>query len=128
MEKKKSQVRSVVFKKEFTNSYGTSYIFDVVFENEDAGQFFSKEKDQKTFRQGVEVEYTIEQKVNGQYTNYTVKPFQANGQAGGFPKGNPSYEHKRTALKCATELVCHGKLDEKQLIPAAEKFMTFLNA
>lgn len=126
METKKSIVRSAIFKKANSGTNGIYYIFDIFFDNGDKGVYFSKTETQDIFKEGVDTDYTIEAKVNGNYTNYSIKPVRA---ANGFVpgKGNPSYEHKRVALKCATDLVCAGKVNEKDLIPAAEKLMKFLN-
>jgi hypothetical protein len=126
MEKKKSTVRTAIYKKEYTNSIsGTFHIFEITFDNNDKGQYFSKSKDQTTFVEGQEVEYTIETKVNGQYTNYSIKPVQAGFVPG---KGNPAYEHKRTALKCAVDLCAAGKIELKKINEYSESFMKFLNA
>jgi|SRR5687767_8837142 len=125
METKKSVVKSAIFKKANSGTNGLYYIHEITFENGDTGVYFSKTEAQDTFKTGVETEYTIEAKVNGQYTNYSIKPIRAAGFVPG--KGNPSYEHKRTALKCATDLVCAGKIPEKDIIHAAEKLMKFLN-
>lgn len=125
MEQKKSITRSAIFKKSGSSSFGEYHVFEITFDNGDKGNYISKSKEQTTFKEGVEVEYTIEVKENGNYKNYTIKPVKANGFIPG--KGNPSYEHKRVALKCATDLVCSGKVPEKDLIHAAEKLMKFLN-
>lgn len=125
METKKSQVKSAVFKKSANGTNGMYHMFEIIFANGDKGSYFSSNLNQETFKEGQEVEYTIEAKVNGQYTNYSIKPVRA---AGTRPMGNPVFEHKRVALKCATDLVCSGKIEEKNLIPAAKKLMEFLNA
>lgn len=126
METKKSIVRTAIFKKAFSGKNGLAYIFDITFDNQDTGQYFSNSEKQDVFQEGKEIEYTIEQKTNGNYTNYSIRPVKSgNGFVPG--KGNPAYEHKRVALRCACDLVCAGKIDEKNLIPAAEKLMTFLN-
>ena len=127
MEQKKSIPRSIIFKKAHSGTNGLFYIFDIKFDNGDGGQFFSKSEDQTIFKEGQETEYTIEKKENGQYVNYSIKPVKA---ANGFTpgKGNPQIEHRRVALKCAVDLASSGKLDMKQIIPSAEKFMEFLNA
>lgn len=125
METKKSIVRSAIFQKAFNGKNGEAFIFEITFDNGDKGQFFSSTKDQSTFKEGTEIEYTYEQKINGQYTNYYVKPVRAGGFVPG--KGNPAYEHKRVALKCATDLVCAGKVPDKDILLAAEKLMKFLN-
>jgi len=125
MEQKKSIVKSVIFKKAHSGNNGLFYIFDLTFDNGDKGQYFSSKEQQDAFKEGQETEYTIEEKINGQYKNYSIKPLK---QAGARPMGNPVFEHKRTALKCATDLVCHGKVEEKNLIAAAEKLMKFLTS
>lgn len=128
MEQKKSIVRSAIFKKAFSGKNGLAYIFEITFDNGDSGQYFNSKETQDTFKEGQEIEYTIETKVNGNFTNHSIKPVRAANGTGFVPgKGNPAYEHKRVALKCATDLVCAGKVPEKDLIAAAEKLMKFLN-
>lgn len=126
MEQKKSVVRTAIFKKANNGKNGLYYIHEITFDNGDTGVYFSNSETQDTFKIGVETEYTIEAKVNGQYTNYNIKPLKA---AGGFVpgKGNPSYEHKRVALKCAVELCAAGKIEKKEISTYSESFMKFLN-
>lgn len=125
METKKSIVRSAIFKKAFSGKNGLAYIFEIAFDNGDIGQFFSSTETQTTFKQGEETDYTIEKKENGQYVNITIRPVKtANGFVPG--KGNPQYEHKRVALKCAVDLACSGKIDKKDISVFAESFMKFL--
>lgn len=126
MEQKKATVKSAVYKKSINTQYGESYIFDITMDNGDSGQYFSKTQDQSKFQQGKEVEYTIEKKVNGQYTNFSIKPVQLNGFTPG--KGNPSYEHRRTALKCSVDLAIAGKIELGKIATYADSFMKFLNA
>lgn len=126
MEQKKSIVRSAIFKKAHSGTNGMFFIFEITMDNGDSGQFFNKAETQDVFKEGQEVEYTIEKKVNGNYTNYTIKPLKA---ANGFVpgKGNPQYEHKRVALTCATNLAAAGKIETKQIKDFSESFMKFLN-
>jgi len=124
MEKKKSIVRSAIFQKSINSSYGESHIFKVTFDNQDKGQYFSKTNPQSTFQEGKEIEYTIEEKVNGRYTNYLIKPVQLNGFTPG--KGNPMYEHKRVALTCACNLAANGTIELKKISEYATSFMKFL--
>jgi hypothetical protein len=128
MENKRSIVRTAIFQKSLSSEkYGDSHIFEITFDNGDKGQYFSKTKDQNLFQEGKESDYTIEQKVNGQYTNYAIKPVkqQQNG-FGGF-KANPVHENKRTALKCAVELAGAGKIETTKISDYATSFMKFLN-
>lgn len=127
METKKSIVRSAIYKKSFQGKNGTGHIFEITFDNTDAGQYFTSTQTQDVFKEGQEIEYTIEEKVNGQYTNYTIKPVKA---AGGFVpgKGNPAYEHKRCALTNAVNLCGTGKITVKEISTYAESFMKFLQS
>lgn len=123
---KKSVARSVIFKKTGSGNNGEYHIFEITFDNGDKGDYVTKKNPQDYFKEGAEVAYTIETVVNGQYTNYKVRPVQANGFVPG--KGNPSYEHKRVALKCATDMVCSGKVAEKDILTASDKLFNWLNA
>lgn len=125
---KKSIVRSAIFKKAFSGKNGLAYIFDITFDNGDNGQYFSSKETQDIFKEGQEAEYTIEQKVNGNYTNYSVKPIAKNGNGFVPGKGNPSYEHKRVALKCAVDLCAAKIIEKKEISTYCESFMKFLNA
>lgn len=125
MEQKKSIVRSAIFKKSGNGNYGEYHIFEIGFDNGDKGDFVSKNNPQSTFKEGVEIEYTIEVSENGNYKNYKIKPVKKDGFVPG--KGNPAYEHKRTALKCAVDLCAAGKYDVGKIGEYANSFMKFLN-
>lgn len=125
METKKSIVRSAIFKKANSGANGLYYIHEITFDNNDTGVYFSKTETQDVFKVGQETDYTIEAKVNGQYTNYSIKPVKVNGFVPG--KGNPAYEHKRTALKCAVDLAVSGKIELGKISDYAGSFMKFLN-
>lgn len=125
METKKSIVRTAIFKKEW-NGKG---IYEITFDNGDKGQYFSESKEQSAFKEGQEIEYTYEKKEKDGFTNYYVKPAnqQRNGFNGGFPKGNPVYEHKRIALTNACNLASAGKIGLDKIGEYAGSFMKFLN-
>lgn len=125
METKKSIVRSAIFQKANSGTNGMYYIHEITFDNGDKGKYFSKSETQDTFQAGKEIEYTIEEKINGNYTNYSVKPVRPAFVPG---KGNPSYEHRRTALKCSVDLVVAGKIELNKVSEYATSFMKFLNA
>lgn len=124
MEQKKSIVRSAIYQKAFNGKNGEAHIFEIIMDNGDKGQYFSSSKDQSIFKEGQETEYTYEQKINGQYTNYYIKPVKTGFTPG---KGNPAYEHKRTALKCAVDLCAAGKIELKEISKYSDSFMKFLN-
>jgi hypothetical protein len=126
METKKSIVRSAIYKKSFSGQFGEGFIHEITFDNNDKGDYISKSNPQTSFVVGKESDYTIEEKQNGNYKNYTIKPVkQQNGFVPG--KGNPAYEHKRTALRCAVDLVAAGKIEVGKIKEYSESFMKFLN-
>jgi len=120
---KKSIVRTVIFKKSGTGKFGDYHVFEVTFDNGDKGDYLSKNNPQTSFKEGTECDYIIEEKINGQYKNYSIKPVQQFVPG----KGNPAYEHKRTALRCAVDLCCHGKIDKKEISDYSNSFMKFLS-
>jgi len=73
MEQKKSKVKKVVFQKEWENEYGKFYSFGIRMENNDAGYYNSKSKDQDKFVEGQEVEYEYEPPKEGK-TYGKIKP------------------------------------------------------
>lgn len=128
METKKSIVRSAIYKKSFDGKFGETHIHEITFDNGDKGDYLGKKNPQSIFVVGKESEYTIEVKENGNYKNYSIKPVQVNGNGFVPGKGNPAYEHKRIALKCATDLAASGKIELAKIADYANSFMKFLNA
>lgn len=100
------------------------HIFEITFDNNDKGDYLSKKNPQESFKEGQEIEYTIIKKENGQYVNYQIRPVQ---QFAGN-KGNPIYDHKRTALRCATDLAAAGKIEVGKIKDFSESFLKFLNS
>lgn len=127
MDTKRSIVRSAIFKKSINGQNGEMHIHEITFDNADKGDYISKSNPQTAFVQGAEVDYTIEKKINGNYTNYSIKPVKQMGNGFVPGKGNPSYEHRRTALKCATDLASAGKIEIGKIKEYSESFMKFLN-
>src|SRR5690554_3861065 len=99
METKNAKVTAVTLKKEGTGQYGKYYIFTVVFDNGDTGDFLAKSNPQTSFKVGESTDYTKETVQNGQYTNVKIKPVQSGGKF-----GSPLAANKRTALECAVKI------------------------
>lgn len=121
METKKGKVTAVTLKKEGTGQYGKYFIFSVVFDNGDAGDFLAKSNPQTSFTPGIETDYTKETVQNGQYTNVKIKTVQQNNN--GFKQQNPIHANKRTALECASRL--GGTVET--VLSNATKFDAWLN-
>src|SRR6056297_2815459 len=74
MQQKKSKVKTVKFLKEWEHDqYGKFYSFGIRMENDDAGYYNSKNKDQDKFVEGQEVEYEYEPPKEGK-TYGKIKP------------------------------------------------------
>lgn len=121
METKRGKVTAVTMKKEGTGQYGKYYIFTVVFDNGDSGDFLAKTNPQASFKVGETSDYTKETVQNGQYVNVKIKQVQTNG--GGFKPQNPIHANKRTALECASRL--GGNVEV--VLQNAKKFDEWLN-
>jgi hypothetical protein len=127
METKKGTVTAVTFKKSGQGQYGPYHIFTVVFDNGDSGDYMSKSNPQTSFTIGQSADYTKETKVNGQYTNTTIKVPQQGG-FNGFKGGNPKDINKRTSLQCAVEFMKGTKATPEQVFKVADIFNAWLNA
>ena len=101
METKNAKVTAVTLKKEGTGQYGKYFIFTVVFDNGDTGDYLGKSNPQNYFKVGENAEYTKETIQNGQYTNVKIKQIQANN---GFKQQNPIHVNRRSAIECAVKL------------------------
>jgi hypothetical protein len=127
---KTAKVDVVTFKKEFTSQYGTLYTFEVKLNNGDAGSYNSKTREQSKFVVGTEVEYEIETKSNDRGSWNVIKPVVAQKPfGGGFGKSAPKNENSiiaQSSIKASVELICAGKIEFKDLLPAAEKIMAWV--
>ena len=106
MENKKSKVTAVQENvRQYAGQNGTIYYHTIKFENGDSGQYGSKSQTCEKFITGQEAEYTIEAKVNGQYTNYTIKPVATSSFFGGGAKSakDDSLIVAQTCLKAAVD-------------------------
>lgn len=106
--------------------YGITYKHFIEFDNGDKGHYNSKKSNQDYFIVGQEANYTIEEKVNGQYKNYSIKPVQA--QFGGKPKENKD-QGVITALSCISSAVnLHARTPSssaEDVMRDAEKFYNY---
>lgn len=126
METKRGTVTAVTFKKSGQGQKGPYHIFTVTFDNGDSGDYISNANPQTAFVQGQAVDYTKEVKVNGQYTNTSIKTLQSSN--GGFKGSNPVQINKRTALECAVEHLKGTKVSPEQVFKLADQFNAWLNS
>ena len=121
----KAIVKSATLKKEGEGQHGKWYLYEILLEGDDKKyQYMSKAADQTKFIAGKEAEFTVEEKVNGQYTNYNIKPIQQNGFGGGANNGaRLELDRKIAALNAAVLLVNSGKIPFEQMKSARDKFL-----
>lgn len=129
METKRGTVTAVAFKKSGQGQYGPYHIFTITFDNGDSGDYMSKTNPQTAFVMGQSAEYTKETKVNGNYTNVSIKIPSSGGN--NFKGANPAQINKRTALECAVRLavgIGPAACNPEMIFKTADKFNAWLNA
>lgn len=122
--KRKSTPRTITLKKEGQGAKGFYAIFEITFDNAEKGDYFAKTNPQTDFKEGVEIEYQIEKKVNGNFTNYVITLPYAGKGGKGF---NPAASNKQTALLCAVHLCCSDKIEKAKIYETANNFLKYLN-
>lgn len=122
----KGIVKEAVHAKTTSGANGDLHIYAIKIEGDDKKYtFLSNKNPQTAFEVGKEVEFTVEEKVNGQYTNYNIKPVKK-PFVGGFGGGggvSKSDADRRLALQCAVDMLCAGKIEPKELRPTFDKFV-----
>jgi hypothetical protein len=105
--------------------FGITYKHLIEFDNGDKGHYNSKKEVQDRFVIGKESTYTIETKVNGQYTNYSIKPVD---DKAGFKKENKD-QGVITALSCISSAVnLHARTSTstaEDVLADADKFFKY---
>lgn len=70
----------------YSGKNGEIFIHKVTFDDGSEGEHHSSKPNSEFFKVGIEADFECEVKVNGQYTNYKIKPIKDNnnGFKGGF--------------------------------------------
>jgi hypothetical protein len=121
METKNAKVTAVTLKKQGTGQYGPYFIFTIVFDNGDTGDYLAKSNPQNIFNVGQNADYTKEVMQNGQYTNVKIKSIQQ----GGFKPQNQGAANRRTALDCAIKY--GNEPIDPAILKNADTFLEWLN-
>lgn len=133
MEQKKSTVATATYKRSYQSKFGEMFVHEITFENGDKGDYNAKGKDQDKFVPGKEVEYTIETKINGNFTNVIIKPVSDKPAVGGGFKAGTRSGNESFALSYAKDLgvaqIAAGKLVKStEVIEVAEVFFNWLES
>lgn len=86
MQKQAKVINIIENQKQWQGNNGMIYYHEITFDNGDKGQYGSKTPTCEKFKVGDVADYDIEERVNGNFKNYTVKPVQQNGAGGFKPK------------------------------------------
>jgi hypothetical protein len=122
----KAIFNKIEFKKEVETKFGTMYQFQVNY-GDKVGSFLSKKREQTTFVQGVENEFTeTEREYNG-VTYYNLKAIKQMG-SNNFSRQLKKEQSKYSgfAMSYAKDLVVSGNITTEQMFPTAEKMMKWM--
>ena len=132
METRKSIVKKVVHNtKQFSSANGQFFVHEVSFDNGDKGTYNSKSDTCTKFKEGQEMEYTIEP--NGKYPA-KIKPYSPpTGQGQKTFTRDPETQRliaRQTALKCACDLHSQSSVasDITKVLKDAEEMYNWIMA
>jgi len=122
----KAVITKITFVKEYDTKFGKMCQFDVYYDDKKAS-FSSKTKEQTTFKEGQENEFTEEAKdYNGRiYT--TIKPIKQAFNSG-YSREVKKEQSKYSgfAVSYVKDLIIAGKVEIKDWEKASEKIFTFM--
>jgi hypothetical protein len=133
---KKAVVTKVTGNGTWEGQYGLMYKWEIEFDNGDFGNAMTKQQSQATWKIGEEIEYELTERLTPNGTFYNVKAIAAK-PAGGFGGGGGGYKKdpetearitRMSVLNRAVDMACHGLIEAKDIIPAAEKFEAWVYA
>jgi len=125
MEKKRSKIVKIEFKREWTGKFGKMYEFLIYLQNGEWGHVNFKTIEGE-YKENDEISYELEQRNSKWYLNID-KP-----QNKGFGGGGESPEKQRSiarqcAVKEACGLVVGGKIELNQLFIMSDKIFEWIN-
>lgn len=101
---------------------GVNYVFLIVFENGDQGEYSSKSQGvQNKFIVGVETEYTKTPNANPQHAD-KIEPVSK----GNFSKGGSGQSLKGYALRYAVDAWIAGKIEKDKIYATADYFLKYM--
>ena len=123
----KAIISKITFQNEWESKFGTLFQFKCEYDGK-VGQFNSKKKEQTTFYEGKEAEFTETPKTHNGVTYYTIKKIQPQGGHSNFARSMKREQSKYSgfAMSYAKDLVVAGKIEEKQIFSAAKKMMDWM--
>lgn len=122
----KALITKITFDKEVETKWGTMYRFRADYDNK-IGFFLAKKKDQTTFKQGEENEFTeTEHEYNGT-TYYRIKSLKQYGSSNFSRKlKQEQARYSGFAMAYAKDLVVAGKIEPDQMFPTAQRMMDWM--
>lgn len=124
METKQSTVSKVLHNvRQYDSKFGKMYVHQIRFDNGDAGDYSSKTETCTKFKEGEQVDYTIEFREYNGNRFATVKPVQQQQFGGGKRGGNESF-----ALAYAKDLGIARNDTDEAILKTADIFLNWLNS
>lgn len=128
METKTAKILTILEdQKRYTGQNGMVYVHLITFENDSYGrpwEYHCKKQNCEKFKIGEVATFDTEIKQNGQYTNYKIKPIQADGSATTFKAADPKNQGRMVFLSClssaATFFSTNKPSDWQDVLAAAE--------
>lgn len=116
----------ITYGKEVTTKFGVAHQFIANYDGK-VGTFLAKTKEQNTFTEGVENEFTETERQHNGVTYYNIKAVKKQGSSN-FARNIKKEQSKYSgfAMSYAKDLVVAGKIEEKQMFPTAKKMMDWM--
>lgn len=122
----KAVIKKITFNKEVETRFGMMNQFRVEYDGK-VGSFLSKEKNQTTFKEGVENEFTETPREYQGVTYYNIKPIKKQGSSN-FSRQLKREQSKYSgfAMAYAKDLVVAGAIKEPQMFAYAQMMFDWM--
>lgn len=122
----KAKITKIDFVQEIETKHGTMYKFNAHY-NGKVGSFLSKKREQSSFKEGEEAEFTETSREYNGTTYFNIKKVSPYGQSN-FNRRVKQEQSKYSgfAMSYAKDLVVAGKINETQMFSAAKKMLDWM--
>ncbi len=122
----KAVIKKITYSKEVETKFGIMHQFRVDYDDK-VGSFLTKKREQTTFKEGEENEFTETPRQYNGKTYYNIKPIKQQGSSN-FTRQLKKEQSKYSgfAMSYAKDLVIADKIQMKDLFPAAKKMFDWM--
>lgn len=122
----KAVIDKITYVKEVQTKFGAMHQFRVEYSGK-IGSFLSKSKDQETFKQGEENEFTETPREYQGNTYWNIKPIKKQGASNfGRAISKEQSRYSGFAASYAKDLVVAGKIEYDEILPTAEMLFNWM--